>query len=221
MKIIDKLIYILITIIFLGIISCRESKNSNAEEQKVTNVTVPSSKKHENKTTSNLDSLIFYYGKVSNSNTTDSQFNKYNEFFPSSFKEFTDYFGFDDEKGKMPLYDNANDYIDLFFSDKNINTEYIYNKVIKISQNGEWEADAVNFLIHKISMILDAKNTTFIDILSSKDLKTQEAFWFFYFDGPHPPDSIPENILNIISKNENMRKAVESGLQKAKASGIH
>ncbi|UGU16275.1 hypothetical protein LS482_00050 [Sinomicrobium kalidii] len=97
-------------------------------------------------------SLKNCFQKISSDSASDNYFVEYVRKFPSTFQTFQEYFGFDDVTGKaMPLYKEANEYIDKFFQASEICCQKeVFEKIIKISQTGKWDADAVNYLRHKI-----------------------------------------------------------------------
>jgi len=222
MKQMNKIIYIAI-LAFSIFFSCKNEKSNKIGKKTIPNDRISKSAEiFQDNTISKLDSLKFYFKKISTNQVSVKDFKKYNEYFPSNFDEFVSYFGFDDKKGiKMPLYDNANEYIELLFSNKNIEMNYRYNKVINIAKNGKWEADAVNYFKHQIINIFNTNAANFINVLSKKDLQTQTSFWFFYFDSPHPPKKISKKLLLLLNDDENMLKALKKGFQKTSQSAGH
>jgi len=135
------------------------------------------------------ETLKRYYEK--GSDNTGEEKVKYEQLFfkefPSSFREMQDFFGYDDIKGKAPLYDYPiGDNIIVFFSKlKHIEMDDYYNKYIDICIDGKWEADNISEgfgLTTKLYYDTEA----IISVLSEKTDKEIKSVFRFVFDGPHP-----------------------------------
>lgn len=106
--------------------------------------------------------------------------------FPSYFKEFNSYFGWDEAEEKAsPLYDKSYNYINYWFSILAMNENLKYqDQIISIEDNGQWEADAINYFQDGALKFIK-KNNRYALI---NDLENQKAksVLYFLFDGPHP-----------------------------------
>lgn len=170
---------------------------------------------------SEMDTLIYYFNKISSEKASESYFSKYVYAFPSTFQSFQDYFGFDDEEGAMPLYKEANTYIDnLFLASKICCKHEVFDKVINIARQGKWDADAVNYLKHKIHRIIEDNPGDFLEILSKEEQQEQIGFWFFYFDSPHPQKEISQKLLEKVTKSGADANALKQGFDKVVKQGV-
>lgn len=90
------------------------------------------------------DSLKFYYKQIING-SKDIEYWETLYFctFPKSFKEMELLFGFNDNQGGAPLYNDGQKYIDLFLELKNINPNQYYTKLIEIKIGGNSQADNI------------------------------------------------------------------------------
>src|SRR5690606_7609861 len=142
---------ILLIIVVFHFIYSGDVKIKNRCSEKVVKVILK-----EGRPVSEIDTLMYFFEKISSKQTTELYFSQYVDAFPSTFQSFQDYFGFDDNKGEMPLYKEANAYIDkLFLASKTCCKHEVFNKVLNIAQQGKWDADAVNYLKYKIHHVID------------------------------------------------------------------
>lgn len=107
--------------------------------------------------------------------------------FPNTFSELIDYYGFDEETGKHPLYSLGESYhINFLFSAPNKYLPQLFLKVVDIAIGGKWDADSINlFQDHLIKFIL-TYTEEIIEVLTSKTISECKSFWYFVFDGPIP-----------------------------------
>ena len=127
----------------------------------------------------------------------------YYKIFPSSFSRFNDIFGytdFPDGNGKAnPLYNESMEYIDLFAETFSRNHDLYWLKLISISIEAYWDADAVNIIQDYIQGTVEDNVTDFCFFLSNFKDKIISDFWHFYFDGPHP-ESYKKDYTLLYSK---------------------
>lgn len=167
-----------ILILFFALISC---KGSSQDE----------------KTANNLSNL-----KTSFLSKDEKQFL---ENFPETFTSFKNNFGWNDTKDiPEPLYNDANKYIDYWFSllQKPENKNYS-KQIISISKNGKWEADAINYF--RTKAINYIKNEKKYDLINSLNKKDAESVLSFFFDSPHPI-SDPEFFKGLNKENQEIVK---------------
>ena len=154
----------------------------------------------------------------------------YFEEFPASFGVFNDLFGYryegewggDYKPGilcrepynNMAIHPNFIDYIDAFWrlSSSSIAKKTFYNRLIDIGRQGKWDADAVNIFLHELRELVLNDLAYFCKLLSQRDQVTMSGFWFFYFDGPHPPKSIPDELQKVKTINASMYTLMEKAL---------
>lgn len=121
----------------------------------------------------------------------DSCYEFYNN-FPSSFNEFDELYGFDDNSGeKMPLYDVYEENITKFFNCESPPDSLKLKKAINIGVGGRWDADAVSLFKRKTFILIKRNPETTLKILNSLTDEESSSFWYYLFDGP-----IPENRFN-------------------------
>lgn len=133
----------------------------------------------------------------------------YFEQFPNSFKELNNLFGYNDSfKGKEDLttfgvlYTDSYQYIDAFFSLKDISKVIFINKLIDICKDGIWKADGIDYFKNKTISFIHSNKEIFFRTLSVRNESDIHGFWKFYFDEIHPLKSIPAELLFL--KNDNI-----------------
>ncbi len=150
-----------------------------------------------------------------NSDTSDYYINKFVTEFPSDFECFVNIYGYDSKTEKPGiLYRRSKAHIELFSlaESKVRNKRAYFTKIINICKGGEWQADGVNYfnnLVHKKVI----GNQDFIRILGN-DYTEDEIyqFWMFYFDGPVPPKSIPDNLKFIADYDKGIYSLIKKAL---------
>lgn len=161
----------------------------------------------------------------------------YFDAFPTTFIDFKNTFDYEEvlkDETYGPLYEESFEYISAFFNlYKDINLFDFSNKAIRMCIDGEWDADAVNYLHSNIVNIITSSNHgqdcyyNYFDILTCyndtvKDtflscltlLSDDEilSFWRFYLDGVEiiPIDEdLFKRTKNIIQKNPNLVRQFE------------
>ena len=120
----------------------------------------------------------------------------YFEEFPASFGVFNDLFGYryEEEWGGdyklgllnrddpyMDIHPNCIDYINAFWGliSSSITQEAFYNRLIDISRQGKWDADAVGFFLSELRELVLDDWAYFCKLLSQRDAATISGFWFF------------------------------------------
>ncbi|RAV30768.1 hypothetical protein [Sinomicrobium soli] len=210
------------TIVILNIclfIGCEQVKKNKNKSEYSEGTTKDISKAEQQ--VSEIDSLTYYFKKISSEKVSDADLTRYVYAFPSTFQSFQDYFGFDDEEGEMPLYKEANAYIDmLFLSSEICCKDEVLNKIINIAKQGKWDADAVNYLKHKLHEMIEDNPDDLFEILSQKEQRTQIGFWFFHFDGPHPEKEISQRLLEKITRSRADVNALKKGFNKVLKQGV-
>jgi hypothetical protein len=136
------------------------------------------------------DTLVKLYEKIKDSKDSDSILEQkiaFLKLFPHSFLLFDSIYGYDDEKGPQLLYYKAEDHIlNLFFDLDNINEYAFIKKVVDISLNGQWDADAISYFQMGLQESLLEKPYAYYKILNSYSEEEIASFWYFFFDGPYP-----------------------------------
>ncbi len=151
----------------------------------------------------------------------------YFQAFPKNFFELNGLFGYEslglDEAKKYPkslkqkLYfyhcSHGKKYIDTFFNLDAIKQDKFFNRLIDIGYEGTWEADLITeYLLYQREKV--KKNLKkFCKVLSKRSDKVIEGFWFFYFDGHHPPKKIPEDLQKVKNINPRIYQLMEKALK--------
>lgn len=107
--------------------------------------------------------------------------------FPNTFSELITYYGFDEEKGKHPLYFFGELYhIDFLFSAPDRYLPQLLLKIVNIAIGGKWNADSINLFQDYLVQFILTHTKGIIEILTSKTISECKSFWHFVFDGPIP-----------------------------------
>ncbi|MGP1500492.1 hypothetical protein [Bergeyella cardium] len=104
--------------------------------------------------------------------------------FPDTYSELVDFYGFDDDTGKKPLYDFYEVHINYLFEyEEKLSSEFFAEKVYKIVNGGVWRADGIGLFQSNLSELIIHKPNIFLEILTTKPDKEVASFWYFVFDG--------------------------------------
>lgn len=155
-----------------------------------------------------ISKLREYYPKAkSGDERSEKLFFKY---FPDDFLQLNQLYGFDREKGAMPLYDEGVDHIaKLLFNLKSIDKQTFLSKAISIAQEGVWDADAISYFQEGLQEKVGENLSLAIEILKSYAENDIRNFWKFYFDGPHPK-SYEEQYVKLKGRIEKIDSSMAS-----------
>ncbi len=119
--------------------------------------------------------------------------------FPNSFKEMQAAFGFDDKKGRAPLYNytTGEKMISYFANLNSISKEIYYDKFINICVNGVWEADNIREAFGFSDRLINYTEAACTSLSKRTDKEIKSVFHFI-FDGPHPKNEQNEKIYNSL-----------------------
>lgn len=146
--------------------------------------------------------------------------------FPDTYRELVEFYGFDDNTGKKPLYDFYAAHINYLFEYENkISSESFARKVYEIAKGGVWDADAVGlFQENLLKLIIDNPNV-FLEILNTKPDKEAASFWYFVLDSPHPDNDQNKEFIAKLSKQfgESHKQVLllKTQFEKVKADEVH
>lgn len=150
------------------LVSCKGSTSSNKEP--------------ENKETVTKDSLEIKVNQLKEFYSKNNYFGFFKS-FPNTFDEFLKLYGFDDDKGEMPLYQEGEKHINFFFGSYELNKEYFVPKMFNLAKEGHWEADAPSILQNKIEEFINLNAKESVTYLATKPDEEVMRFWYFVFDG--------------------------------------
>jgi hypothetical protein len=141
--------------------------------------------------------------------------------FPESFEVFQAIFGFyPEDPNKGFLYDSSRFYIFKFFKVK-IPKENLYSKAVDIAINGKWHGDAANYFQGALGYRVIGNEKLFARILSKHSKDDIKSFWYFYFDGPHPPNKIPDELNKFKEIDPDLYELIKQSFAKVKADTSH
>ncbi|MFA5670287.1 MAG: hypothetical protein WC967_13675 [Balneolaceae bacterium] len=147
--------------------------------------------------------------------------NLFFEAFPNSFSELDSLYGYNDGKAG-PLYDEGVDHIIVLFNKLDSIPDSIYfEKLINVSFEGSWDADAINYFQHGLHQRSLEKPELLFSLLQNYPDKKVQSFFHFFYDGVHPPfEEIPADFQNLNSQYPTlyslMKKEFTSALSKNK-----
>ena len=104
--------------------------------------------------------------------------------FPKTFVVFNDTFGWDEVKNSQePLYNDANKYIDYWFSllQKSKYKKY-ESQIISISKEGKWDADAIEYF--RKSAVNYIKKENKYDLINSLNNEDAKSVLNFFYGSP-------------------------------------
>lgn len=113
--------------------------------------------------------------------------------FPDNYADFVALYGYSESPDTLAiLYPDALTHIDKFFAARTaVGDVVFFNKLIDLSINGHWQADGVGYLQEGIRRSFSENENAMKDLLRKRTTDEQYAFWYFYFDGPHPDKAKP------------------------------
>ncbi len=152
----------------------------------------------------------------------------YFQAFPKNFFELNGLFGYkslglDEEEKKYPkslkqkMYfyncSYGEKYLDTFFNLDAIKQDKFFNRLIDIGSEGSYQADLITIYAHGQNKKIKKNLKNFCKVLSKRSDKVIEGFWFFYFDGYHPPKKIPEDLQKVKNINPRIYQLMEKALK--------
>lgn len=115
---------------------------------------------------------------------TSNKYEVFFQLFPKSFKEFKEFYGYNFDTGKQPLYDKYYIHIPFFFNYKGkINDSIFVERIWNITQGAVWEVDAVSMFQDELMLCLIKKTIIFTEIFKKNTSKEMAKFWCFILDG--------------------------------------
>lgn len=135
-----------------------------------------------------LDSLLVEYYSLS-IKSKDSNLYKASFFqiFPDDFQLFNSIYGYKEINKDFTFYSSLYSvscvHIDRFYSTIDVvDKTHFYKKIINISQNSYWAADAVNYFKHKLHELFLNNTEDFLKVLECYSDIEIKSFWHFFFD---------------------------------------
>lgn len=174
--------------------------------------------------------LVELADKINNEQDTEKLKLLEEEFFllfPKNYNDFVSCYGYTENLHYgstaltsdvlfSPLYYHAEAHINIFYNLKHISMKRLIHRIVDISMNGQWQADAVSIFKHRYKTILNNNLEEFLIYLASFEYSEIVSFWYFYFDGPCPEDDIPECLKQIKSTYPDIYEAMLSADSKVK-----
>lgn len=118
----------------------------------------------------------------------DSKYeNQFFECFPTKFGRFDSLYGYHPKNSELGiLFEYSDDHIYLIYYTEGISEKERFDKLVQLSFEGKWEADAIGYFQHLLLERMKEQTSIVIDILSKYETEKIYSFWYFLFDGPHP-----------------------------------
>lgn len=157
--------------------------------------------------------LKLIYGKWQKNPIKRNTNRHFFEEFPDEYKTFATIYGYDDSKNGKPgiLYHYSYDHIIKFFGKiTSVVDTLCYSKIIAISVDAHWQADAESFFQDVVRERTTRDMALVHYILSQYPEEKILQFWKFYFDGPHPAKTIDKHLHSYFKiRDANMCKLIE------------
>ena len=116
-----------------------------------------------------------------------NDYNTFWELFPGDFNQFVQFYGYSrHELGLISLYNSYNEHLSYLFSNKLTIDKKRIRKLISISIDGYWEADATGLFQDKIRNLLMYYPELFIEILLEYSDNSIRNFWEYILYEPYP-----------------------------------
>ena len=125
--------------------------------------------------------------------------------FPNDFRTFFELFGYDefrDDSGYVTvnshiLTDESESMVFFLGEIESVPDSEVYDKLFNLAIGGFWQADGVGALLKILRDRIPSNIPTTCEVMSPRTDEEIEGFWRFYFDGPHPPTQIPDDLATI------------------------
>jgi hypothetical protein len=153
------------------------------------------------------------------SSFTDKKCKDFVEAFPSSFKDFDNLYGFDDEKGGGALYAKYPEHFPYFFSCGEVSDKQRLEKVISIGLDGRYRDGSPVDLFNGPAIDLITKNPVLAQsILDGLSDQKAISFWYFLFDFPTPKDKESQNqvesVKDRLGRNSKQAKLLDQAFNR-------
>ena len=143
----------------------------------------------------------------------------YFEAFPPTFAMLNAMFGYGEviegqEYGPAPLYGYQFEfYVDTFFNLSTVGQINFYNRLIDIGSEGKWDADTISHFQNWQIEIVKNNLTDFCPCLAKREDDVIKGFWYFYFDRPHPPQTISQALQSVKQLDGHIYQLMEAALK--------
>ncbi len=168
-----------------------------------------------------LDSLSDLLENQKNATIELAFFNE----FPNCFDQYVEIYGYKIVNGKsidgLAPYASFTHVRKIFTNVQLKESALYFEKLVKVCVNGYWQADGVNDLKFCLFGKLQTNLDDIVSILITKTDEDIIGFWYFYFDGPHPPKVIPVDLIEIEKKNKRIFDLIKIAHQKVLANKSH
>jgi hypothetical protein len=145
--------------------------------------------------------------------------------FPSTFSEYLMVYQYHpDPNYDLSMYFKCSDHVLKGLASLSLIPDTIFcEKLIKLSLNGRWNADAPNYLKMVLHQVMEKKTESLFHSLSEMEVGQQFSFWYFYFSSLYAKEVDTAHFLQIKMKMSNkypievkeMEEGYNSGMGKA------
>lgn len=81
---------------------------------------------------------------------------------------------------------------------RSIDIKRIYNKIIDISKDAQWDPDDV--LQEYLQELVDKDGSILFSVLAERSDESTKGFFLYLFGGPHPPEVLPIAVVDLRDK---------------------
>ena len=110
--------------------------------------------------------------------------------FTYTFTEFLTVYGYDEQSGPMPLYFEGFNHIQFLFSNDRILENHYLEKLLKLTEGYQWEADGANYLSMQIESLISNYPYEISEFMNDKPNPQVKDFLKCAIATPYPE---PEN----------------------------
>ena len=199
-------------LLFIWLLGChsavQEKQHDNPEPLK------EKSEQAQDKTSQKVELLRKYYQETKTGvEGAGAAFFKH---FPNTYKELNAIYGYDLDKGPMPLYNYGKEHVwELFFELKeSIGATRFFDKTFKIAIDGYWQADAISYFQERMRESVEADLDMAMKELSKFQYAQISSIWRFYFDGEYPK-SYQKDYDGLLPKVKALNSRIATLLEKS------
>ncbi|MCC3157165.1 hypothetical protein LJ737_07940 [Hymenobacter sp. 15J16-1T3B] len=133
--------------------------------------------------------------------------------FPKSFSDLCAIYDYKEYDESCNLYSFYDKHIDYLFNCKKIyKKEVLIDKIILISIDGEWRADAIGLFQANERKLIINNTDIFLRELNKRSNSEQRSLWHFIFDGSPPHDKqireLYKTLFVLVSKKDALQARI-------------
>ena len=142
--------------------------------------------------------------------------------FPDTFIGFQKLYGYNEVKGASKYYKVALGHVNYFFKTAaSVDEKIFVKKLLSISKNGRWKADAENYFQSNLRIYFFSHPSLLITLLKAKNQNDVKEFWYFFLDGPHFNKDVYTHTLLLLKGNSAMINLYQKAAERVKKDNKH